>query len=307
MKNKVLIGSLITALIAFMLYSVNLKKVENSSLKIVGQGQEQVVKNKKGKNSVREPKVATMEYPNHIKIASGSEKKWAEKIVQVMGKDQSYQVCVQDLNNNKFVRVSNTSQRHGVNTISRLFLLIALTYQEQQGKLNINKAVKIKKADHVKGEKVLQKGIAYNATYLKQLMMQGDKTAANALLRKVKPAKVNSIIRRTGAEDTAIKGKLSAKPAAYTTANDLNKIMVSLYHDQILSRQYSNQVLGALNANKTKPRIIRNSKGLIYAIGDSKANVALVQSNGNAYCVSVWSNNDHDFVKLGKAVNSFFK
>ena len=307
MKNKVLIGSLITALIAFMLYSVNLKKVENSSLKIVGQGQEQVVKNKKGKNSAREPKVATVEYPNHIKIASGSEQKWAEKIVQVMGKDQSYQVCVQDLNNNKFARVSNTSQRHGVNTISRLFLLIALTYQEQHGQATANKAVKIKKADHVKGEKVLQKGIAYNATYLKQLMMQGDKTAANALLRTVKPAKVNSIIRRTGAEDTAIKGKLSAKPAAYTTANDLNKIMVSLYHDQILSRQYSNQVLGALNANKTKPRIIRNSKGLIYAIGDSKANVALVQSNGNAYCVSVWSNNDHDFVKLGKAVNSFFK
>ena len=307
MKNKVLIGSLITALIAFMLYSVNLKKVENSSLKIVGQGQEQVVKNKKGKNSAREPKVATVEYPNHIKIASGSEQKWAEKIVQVMGKDQSYQVCVQDLNNNKYARVSNTSQRHGVNTSSRLFLLIALTYQEQHGKSVSRKAIKIKKADHVKGEKVLQKGIAYNAAYLKQLMMQGDKTAANALLRTVKPAKVNSIIKKIGVHDTTIKGKFSAKPAALTTANDLNKIMVSLYHDQILSRQYSNQVLGALNANKTKPRIIRNSKGLIYAIGDSKANVALVQSNGNAYCVSVWSNNDHDFVKLGKAVNSFFK
>lgn len=307
MKNKVLIGSLITALIAFMLYSVNLKKVENSSLKIVGQGQEQIVKNKKGKNSVREPKVATVEYPNHIKIASGSEQKWAEKIVQVMGKDQSYQVCVQDLNNNKYARVSNTSQRHGVNTSSRLFLLIALTYQEQHGKSVSRKAIKIKKADHVKGENVLQKGIAYNAAYLKQLMMQGDKTAANALLRTVKPATVNSIIKKIGVHDTTIKGKFSAKPAALTTANDLNKIMVSLYHDQILSRQYSNQVLGTLNANKTKPRIIRNSKGLIYAIGDSKANVALVQSNGNAYCVSVWSNNDHDFVKLGKAVNSFFK
>ena len=307
MKNKVLIGSLITALIAFMLYSVNLKKVENSSLKIVGQGQEQVVKNKKGKNSVREPKVATVEYPNHIKIASGSEQKWAEKIVQVMGKDRSYQVCVQDLNNNKFARVSNTSQRHGVNTISRLFLLIALTYQDQHGKLNINKAVKIKKADRVKGEKVLQKGVAYNAAYLKQLMMQGDKTAANALLRTVKPATVNSIIKKMGVHDTTIKGKFSAKPTALTTANDLNKIMVSLYHDQILSRQYSNQVLGALSSAKTKPKIVRNTKGLIYGIGDGKANVALVQSNGNAYCVSVWSNNDQDFIKLGKAVNSFFK
>ena len=307
MKNKVLIGSLITALIAFMLYSVNLKKVENSSLKIVGQGQEQVVKNKKGKNSVREPKVATMEYPNHIKIASGSEQKWAEKIVQVMGKDRSYQVCVQDLNNNKFAHVSNTSQRHGVNTISRLFLLIALTYQDQHGKANINKAVKIKKTDRVKGEKVLQKGVAYNAAYLKQLMMQGDKTAANALLRTVKPATVNSIIKKMGVHDTTIKGKFSAKPTALTTANDLNKIMVSLYHDQILSRQYSNQVLGALSSAKTKPKIVRNTKGLIYGIGDGKANVALVQSNGNAYCVSVWSNNDQDFVKLGKAVNSFFK
>lgn len=307
MKNKVLLGSLITALIAFMLYSVNLKKVENSSLKIVGQGQEQVVKNKKGKSTVREPKVATVEYPNHIKVASGSEQKWAEKIVQVMGKDQSYQVCVQDLNNNKYARVSNTSQRHGVNTISRLFLLVALTYQEQHGKPVSTKAIKIKKADHVKGEKILQKGIAYNAAYLKQLMMQGDKAAANALLRTVKPATVNSIIKKTGVHDTTIKGKFSAKPAALTTANDLNKIMVSLYHDQILSRQYSNQVLGTLSTAKNKPKIVRDHKGLIYAIGDSKANVALVQSNGNAYCVSVWSNNDHNFVKLGKAVNSFFK
>jgi len=58
MKNKVLLGSLISALIAFMLYSANLKRVENSSLKIVGEKQEQVVRNKKGQKSVREPKVA---------------------------------------------------------------------------------------------------------------------------------------------------------------------------------------------------------------------------------------------------------
>ena len=307
MKNKVLLGSLISALIAFMLYSANLKRVENSSLKIVGEKQEQVVRNKKGQKSVREPKVANVEYPNHIKIASGSEKKWAESIAQVMGKEQSYQVCVQDLTNNKFARVSNTTQHHGVNSISRLFLLIAMTYQEQHGKSIANKAIKIKKADRVKGEKLLQKGIAYNATYLKQLMMQGDQTAANALLRTVKPKKVNAVIKKTGVKDTAIKNKFSKSPVALTTANDLNKIMVSLYHDQILSRQYSNQVLGTLNAAKIKPKIVRDHKGLIYAIGDSKANVALVQSNGNAYCVSVWSSNDHNFAKLGKVVDGFFK
>jgi len=253
------------------------------------------------------PKLLTVEYPNHIKIASGSEKKWAESIAQVMGKEQSYQVCVQDLTNNKFARVSNTTQHHGVNSISHLFLLIAMTYQEQHGKSIANKAIKIKKADRVKGEKLLQKGIAYNASYLKQLMMQGDQTAANALLRTVKPKKVNAVIKKTGVKDTAIKNKFSKSPVALTTANDLNKIMVSLYHDQILSRQYSNQVLGTLNAAKIKPKIVRDHKGLIYAIGDSKANVALVQSNGNAYCVSVWSSNDHNFAKLGKVVDGFFK
>ncbi|MEB3363948.1 hypothetical protein SDC49_10055 [Lactobacillus sp. R2/2] len=51
MKNKVLLGSLITALLAFMLYSVNLKRVENTKLKIAGPKQEQVVKNKKVKRS----------------------------------------------------------------------------------------------------------------------------------------------------------------------------------------------------------------------------------------------------------------
>ncbi|MEB3364124.1 hypothetical protein SDC49_11515 [Lactobacillus sp. R2/2] len=63
----------------------------------------------------------------------------------MMGKEQSYQVCVQDLTNNKFARVSNTTQHHGVNSISRLFLLIAMTYQEQHGKSIANKAIKIKK------------------------------------------------------------------------------------------------------------------------------------------------------------------
>ncbi|MEB3363949.1 hypothetical protein SDC49_10060 [Lactobacillus sp. R2/2] len=67
-----------------------------------------------------------------------------------MGKDHSYQVCVQDLNNNKFARVANTSQRHSVNSISRLFLLIALTYQEQHGKSINNKTIKIKKSDRAK-------------------------------------------------------------------------------------------------------------------------------------------------------------
>lgn len=307
MKNKILIGSLITSLCALVLYSTNVKRVENANLKIVDQNQNPVSQTDTNKKVKSKQQVAEVEYPSDVKVESGSEKKWAQKIEQVMGKDQSYQVCVQDLNNDKYARVSNTAKAHDINTASRLFLLAALSYDEQHGNLSNKTSVKIKKSDQAKGEKLLQKGISYNAVYLKQLMMQGNKTAANALLRKVKPSKVNEVIHKMGATNSKITGDFLDKQIAVTTAQDLSKIMLNLYQDKVLSRQYSNQVLGALNLTKTKPKIVGHTKGLIYGIGDTKTNVAIVQSKGNAYCISVWSDNDRDFLRLGATISSFFK
>lgn len=36
MKHKVLIGAIITTLVAFLLYTTNLKRVDNAKLKVVG-------------------------------------------------------------------------------------------------------------------------------------------------------------------------------------------------------------------------------------------------------------------------------
>lgn len=307
MKNKILIGSLITSLCALVLYSTNVKRVENANLKIVDQNQNPISQTDTNKKVKSKQQVAEVEYPSDVKVESGSEKKWAQEIEQVMGKDQSYQVCVQDLNNDKYARVFNTAKTHDINTASRLFLLAALSYDQQHGNLSNKTSVKIKKSDQAKGEKLLQKGISYNAVYLKQLMMQGNKTAANALLRKVKPSKVNEVIHKMDATNSKITGDFLDKQIAVTTAQDLSKIMLNLYQDKVLSRQYSNQVLGALNLTKTKPKIVGHTKGLIYGIGDTKTNVAIVQSKGNAYCISVWSDNDRDFLRLGATISSFFK
>lgn len=305
MKNKVLIGSLITTLLAFMLYSVNIKRVENSQVQIVNQ--KNTTNKSKGKTA-HEPKMAAVEYPNHIKVASGSNQDWSKQIEKVMGKDQSYQVSVQDLNSGKFARVSNTAKAHEVGATGNLFLLAAIYYQEQHGKLSDHTAIKVKKADRAKGDKMLKPGIAYGVTFLKQTLMRKNKTAGNALTRKVKPAKINEVAHKMGATNTKFGEHYSAGPVATTTAADLAAVMNNLYQNKTLNRQYANMALGSLSLTGKKPKIVAQTNGAtIYAIGDSRANVALVQSHGHAYCVSVWARSDRSFSNLGKTVNGFFK
>ena len=60
MKHKVLIGAIITTLVAFLLYTTNLKRVDNAKLKVVGPTTSKVNKKKKAK----EPKVKTLKEPN---------------------------------------------------------------------------------------------------------------------------------------------------------------------------------------------------------------------------------------------------
>lgn len=305
MKNKVLLGSLVTTLFAFMLYSVSNRRVENAHVQIVNQSK---VGQKEKTKTAREPQVAAVEYTNRIKVASGSDQNWAKQIKQVMGKDQSYQVSVQDLNSGKFARVANTTKAHGIHATSNLFLLTAIYYQEQHNKLNEHTVVKVKKADLVKGEKMLRPKIAYGIAFLKQTLMHGSKTAGNALTRKVTPAQINKIVQKMGTTKTKFGPRYSTNPVATTTADDLAIVMNNLYQSKTLNRQYANTVLGSLSLVNKKPKIIKQIKGAtIYAIGDSKANVAVVQQHGHAYCVSVWASSDRSFSKLGKTVNRFFK
>lgn len=50
MKHKVLIGAIITTLVAFLLYTTNLKRVDNAKLKVVGPTTSKVNKKKKPRN-----------------------------------------------------------------------------------------------------------------------------------------------------------------------------------------------------------------------------------------------------------------
>ena len=307
MKNKVFIVSLIATIISFSLYFANLKRVKNSSINIIEPKTSKTIPTKKVKEpkpKIKEPKIKTIEYANHVKVASGSQKKLAQKIEQIMGKDYSYQVAVQDLNNPaKFCRVANTKVAHNVDDTMKLYLLLAIYEQEQQGKLTSKTVIKVKKSDRVNGEKALKTNMSYGISFLRQAMMRGNKTAANALIRKVGHDKIDAIIKKLGADQTTMSANFSKAPYGKTTAHDLVKTMARIYQGRILNQKHASLLLQALNA---KPNFVKGINGGVYAIGDEHTAVAIVQTQGHSYCMSVWSSNNKKFNELGKAINASF-
>ena len=298
MKHKILIGSLIVTLFAFILYISNIKRVENAQLKIVEPNNSKVAKNKK---KTKEPKVNSIEYSNHVKAQKGSNQKLVKQIKKVMGIDDSFQVVAQDLTNSShFAVVSNTNKAHDAGKTMRLFLLIAFYEQEQKGKMGSRTAIKISKKDKAKGDKMFQVGITYGVSYLRSAMLKGNKTATSALTRKIGVNNIDQVTKKMGATQTKVNSNMTGQ----TTANDLAKTMIGLYQGRVLNRQYASRVLATLA--KERPSLVSGLSGGIYAIGDDDFAVAIVQTNGRAYCMSVWSTQHKNFNKLGKTVNAWF-
>ncbi len=309
MKHKILIGSLIVTLFAFILYTSNIKRVENAQLKIVEPNNRKVAKNKKKTKEPKvkklekpkEPKVNSIEYSNHVKAQKGSNQKLVKQIKKVMGIDDSFQVVAQDLTNSShFAVVFNTNKAHDAGKTMRLFLLIALYEQEQKGKMGSRTAIKISKKDKAKGDKMFQVGITYGVSYLRSAMLKGNKTAASALTRKIGVNNIDQVAKKMGATQTKVNSNMTGQ----TTANDLAKTMIGLYQGRVLNRQYASRVLATLA--KERPSLVSGLSGGIYAIGDDDFAVAIVQTNGRAYCMSVWSTQHKNFNKLGKTVNAWF-
>lgn len=309
MKHKILIGSLIVTLFAFILYTSNIKRVENAQLKIVEPNNSKVAKNKKKTKEPKvkklekpkEPKVNSIEYSNHVKAQKGSNQKLVKQIKKVMGIDDSFQVVAQDLTNSShFAVVFNTNKAHDAGKTMRLFLLIALYEQEQKGKMGSRTAIKISKKGKAKGDKMFQVGITYGVSYLRSAMLKGNKTAASALTRKIGVNNIDQVAKKMGATQTKVNSNMTGQ----TTANDLAKTMIGLYQGRVLNRQYASRVLATLA--KERPSLVSGLSGGIYAIGDDDFAVAIVQTNGRAYCMSVWSTQHKNFNKLGKTVNAWF-
>lgn len=312
MKHKVFVGAIISTLLAFILYIANTRRVENAKLKVIAPQSSKVVKNKKkakepSMKKLKEPKVNSIEYSNHVTAKKGSNKQLAKTIKKVMGVDNSYQVVVRDLNNsNRFAVVSNTNKAHDAKKAMKLFLLIALYEQEQKGKIGSKTAVKIKKSDKSGKDRMFQVNMAYGIAYLREAMLKGSTTASNALIRKIGVNNVDSVAKRMGATQTTIAKNFNGDSYGKTTANDLAKTMIGLYQGRVLNRQHASKVLSTLASSRPRPSLVNGINGGVYAIGDDDFAVAIVQGSGKSYCISAWGSSNKNFHKLGMQVHSWF-
>ena len=310
MKNKVFIRALIASIFALVLYSANLHRVQNTKVKVVEPAKHKVAKKnkKEPKIKIKEPQAPKVssgsEYASNVDIEKGSIKALANKIEEVMGKNGTYQVAYQDLNNSsKYVRLSTSEKAQNVSSTMELYLLVAIYKKEQSGKLSKSSAIKIKQSDRVKGEKLLQTNMNYGIAYLRDAMMKGNKTAANALLRKVGKDYVNQIAAKFGAKDTKLINSFSSSIVGQTTANDLDLTLKGLYQGRVLNRQYAYIVLGAMHGHKNT--LTKQISEMSYGVSDGHSAAAIVQDRGNSYTISVWSNTDKNFSKLGKAISTW--
>lgn len=312
MKNKKLIYCLLVTFFAFILYSSHIQHIENARIKVI-----EPKTNKVTKKQQKEPKITASSAPSYkpknsltdnsnVKIEKGSKKSLVNAIKKAMRTKGSYQVSVQDLNNSsKYARVATDSKSHNVNAAMKLYLLTALYKQEQSGKIKAGSSIKITKSDRAKGETYLTTNMMYSIPYLRDAMLaRNNKTAANALLRKVGAKNVNNIAAKFGAKDTAIVGTFTKTPVGRTTANDLDMVLKGLYQGRVLNRQHAQTVLMAMHGHSNP--LISEINGTIYFVGDKYCAAAIVQNTGHSYCISVWSESGRNLTKLGKSVNKWF-
>lgn len=136
---------------------------------------------------------------------------------------------------------------------------------------------------------MLQTNMAYGIAYLREAMLRGNKTASNALLRKIGVNNIDSVAKRMGATQTTMAKNFNGDSYGKTTASDLAKTMIGLYQGRVLNRQHASRVLSTLASSKDRPSLVNDINGGVYSIGDHDFAVAIVQGKGNAYCISVWA------------------
>ncbi|GFZ26767.1 serine hydrolase [Lactobacillus corticis] len=308
MKNHIFLGAAIATFFAFVLYSANLKRIDTSPINVSGQTTKLVkpsTSSKTSKNSAssssepQTPKSTKIQ----VKVASGSDQKYAKALKTAMGDNESYQVYVVNGGGNKFANVYTSSISHNVGRVVQIYLLATLYEQEKTGKLSSQTAIKITASDKVKGDKLVQTGIMYGVQYLRQAMLKGSKSAANALLRKMGKKNVERIAKKLGAKHTVLTSGYAGK----STAQDLANTMASFYHGKGIGTTQAQQVLTAMATAKNKPSLRKHLKGTVYAMGDSQAACALVRGSKQTYVVSFWTENGNPGSSLGASVNKLFQ
>lgn len=301
MKNHILLGSLLTALLAFVLYIGGVHQQRTAQLTIVGQKQRVV---KKGSTNT-----ANLPESHELRVASGSTKALAQplgKKLETAG--EPVQVYTRSLTDQQVrAQVANTGRKaFPATNVLRLYVLLAYYQARKDGRIKPNSVVQVKQGDLVKGEQALRAPMGYSYSYLLNLMMQqNNNSAANILWQKSK-ASMPKLVAKLDLQQTKLTGKFGSQKVGTVSADDLGRTLLKLYQGKVFDHQTDNQVLGALQ-NYPDRKLTQSVTGTIYQISDPYASVALVKTGTTSYIMSLAAGKQYAAVgEVGKLLADWY-
>ncbi|MBP2058048.1 beta-lactamase class A [Lactobacillus colini] len=317
MKNKIFFGSALVAFCSLAFYMTNINRIKMTKIEVYNGNTTKVTQHKQSKKSVNKApapkksvkKTVKKKTTSKLTIASGSNKKIVKDIKkQLADQDENYQVSFLDLDKpNDFARVANNNKASlQAKSSLKFYLLLAYENAVKSKKIIANYSYKIKSSDQLKSkDKMLQTGLQYSYTYIRDMMINQDSdVAANILLNKIGRKQVNKVAKKFGATNTEITGKFGSKNIGQTSAYDMTKVMKSLYQGKVLGVMHDTRIIGYLIGSKNK-KLTAKISGRSYSISGPSGGVALVEVNGKNYALACINEKaDFNYESLGEAVNS---
>ncbi|WP_169716690.1 serine hydrolase [Sporomusa acidovorans] len=181
-------------------------------------------------------------------------------------KEAKYAIYVRPLGEKGHDVVLNSHKMASASLI-KIPIMIEAFNQKNQGKLDFNEQVTIRRAETVEGGSVynLADGTVLTIAQLVELMIvQSDNSACNILIDKLKMDNVNAMIKKLGcSSDTSLQRKMMDFAAVkqgrqnYTNVTDMANILEKLYYGkcldpksdkamlEIMARQEDNTIIPA--------------------------------------------------------------
>lgn len=147
-------------------------------------------------------------------------------------------------------------------------ILITLFEERDKNNISFDETYKIKHEDIVGGSGELNDdsvGKEFTIYYLANEMIRvSDNSATNILIKKLGFEKINNSIKQKGLNSTELNRLMMDFDAVkegrenYTSAQDLNKLLLNIYNGNILSQSANDTIITILKKCADKNRIARN-------------------------------------------------
>ncbi|MCX5715199.1 MAG: class A beta-lactamase-related serine hydrolase, partial [Candidatus Omnitrophica bacterium] len=138
-------------------------------------------------------------------------------------------------------------------SLVKIPIMLSCFYAAEDGKINLEDTISLKNSEKVSGSRVLANAPAGSVFTIKELfepmITQSDNAAANLLINLLGFDTLNSYFKKMGLKSTNLARKMmdfkerSEGEENYTTAQDMAFLLERMYHDEIISKDVSEQCL----------------------------------------------------------------